>query len=420
MSKNFNKINNSSHQKELIFSRSLKIDKIKETIRELLEISSIQGLPIIIKTKRLGFKLMWILLLIASSVACFYFGIKCLNDYLEFEYFTSIRYIHEKEPFFPMISICNYFDTDFEMHNLYLSFKSQKITDWKEHFEVYFDQVYGKCFRFNSGKNYFNQTIPIKTSLGGCNYGLWFEFSINNDRDYNSLVIAILNQTKNSLFNKEYYLSSGSYNYFKIDRILEKNLAYPYNDCYEDVNLFPFNKTLINYILNKSLTYTQEYCFDLCRTMFYIDTNNTCSDCVLSNYEKIVDYCVGECVSEVIRNFYGIGQYQICSNYCPLECNSFNFDIQQCSEYIQSTGVINNTFEHPQFVTYDNASRAYFGLFFYYNDLKYTFISQQPKIQLFDLISMIGGIFGLFLGMGLLSFVEIIHLLFEIFLIIFT
>ena len=49
----------------------------------------------------------------------------------------------------------------------------------------------------------------------------------------------------------------------------------------------------------------------------------------------------------------------------------------------------------------------------------YTYISQQSKMRVFDLFSNVGGLFGLFLGMGLLNLVEIIEIFSEVICILF-
>jgi hypothetical protein len=49
----------------------------------------------------------------------------------------------------------------------------------------------------------------------------------------------------------------------------------------------------------------------------------------------------------------------------------------------------------------------------YYDDLKYTLITQQPKLELFGLISNIGGSLGLFLGFTFISLLEIFEVLAE-------
>ena len=50
----------------------------------------------------------------------------------------------------------------------------------------------------------------------------------------------------------------------------------------------------------------------------------------------------------------------------------------------------------------------------YYRSLKYIKIKQTPKMKEFDLISNIGGIFGLFIGISFVSLFELCELLMEI------
>ena len=46
----------------------------------------------------------------------------------------------------------------------------------------------------------------------------------------------------------------------------------------------------------------------------------------------------------------------------------------------------------------------------YYRSLVYTFIAEEPKMEFFDLVSNIEGVFGLFIGMNFLSLIEFIEL----------
>ena len=66
------------------------------------------------------------------------------------------------------------------------------------------------------------------------------------------------------------------------------------------------------------------------------------------------------------------------------------------------------------FNTYENVTRTFFALRVYYDDLKYTLIKQQPKIELFDLISNIGGTLGLFLGFSFISLLELFEVVAEL------
>jgi len=54
------------------------------------------------------------------------------------------------------------------------------------------------------------------------------------------------------------------------------------------------------------------------------------------------------------------------------------------------------------------------AIYVFYEDLKYTLISQQPKLQFIDLISNIGGSLGLFVGISFISFLELFEILIEI------
>ena len=56
----------------------------------------------------------------------------------------------------------------------------------------------------------------------------------------------------------------------------------------------------------------------------------------------------------------------------------------------------------------------------YFEQLSYTEISQNAKTELVDLVSNIGGLLGLFIGTSFLSFVEIIEIFIEVFVILCT
>ena len=55
----------------------------------------------------------------------------------------------------------------------------------------------------------------------------------------------------------------------------------------------------------------------------------------------------------------------------------------------------------------------------YFENLKYTSITQEPKMKEFDLVSSIGGIFGLFIGVSFVSLFEVGAMLAEILFVIF-
>ncbi len=61
-----------------------------------------------------------------------------------------------------------------------------------------------------------------------------------------------------------------------------------------------------------------------------------------------------------------------------------------------------------------------FKIYIFYEDLKYTLITQKPKIELFGLISNIGGTLGLFIGFSFISVLELFELIAEYIFVIFN
>ena len=264
-------------------------------------------------------------------------------------------------------------------------------------------------FRFNSGKNMTNHTIPMKNSIiGGRNDYFWL--SVNLTRS--GLFLWIHN--KSSPPNIERFnnhddpvkVNIGFSYLLAIDRTKEKKKPKPYSQCYEDPIEFEKNKTIINYILyNKNESYSQVKCLELCFDLYYIQ-NNTCNcpeaklgsvwlDCWI-NREKEKD----SCTYTTKNNFYQTKIVDYCSQFCPLECNhdSFSFTLSS-DDYIRH-----------------NASTE---VLIYYRSLKYTSIKQKEKVTIFDLISNLGGSLGLFIGLSFVSLFEIIEILMEVVFIVF-
>ena len=93
------------------------------------------------------------------------------------------------------------------------------------------------------------------------------------------------------------------------------------------------------------------------------------------------------------------------------------------SEHLPISGSIQNTkgFSYSnKFKNFEEVRKYFFSIYIYYEDLKYTIITQQPRSETFNLISNIGGTLGLFIGISFLSFIEILELIFEVFAILFS
>lgn len=109
-----------------------------------------------------------------------------------------------------------------------------------------------------------------------------------------------------------------------------------------------------------------------------------------------------------------------CKENCPLECETISY----------STDFISITYNPSQerfdknkasIATQNNISNLsdselksrMLSFYIYFEHLKFTEITQIPKTTVSDLISAIGGSLSLFLGISLLSFIEILEFLYE-------
>jgi len=80
-----------------------KFDKIKKRTGELLEVSSIHGIPNIVRTKSLFILIMWSIFTVFSACYGSYFVFKSIVDYLKYDTVTKIEIINEKVVQFPAI-----------------------------------------------------------------------------------------------------------------------------------------------------------------------------------------------------------------------------------------------------------------------------------------------------------------------------
>ena len=109
----------------------------------------------------------------------------------------------------------------------------------------------------------------------------------------------------------------------------------------------------------------------------------------------------------------------------PLECKRIKYDLtmtfsnypsNQYYEYLKNNSVILKHFKNNlTSITYDKLKSRILALNIYYDQLSYTKISEYPHTEIVELISNIGYIFSLFLGLSLLSFCELFQLIVNIF-----
>ena len=93
------------------------------------------------------------------------------------------------------------------------------------------------------------------------------------------------------------------------------------------------------------------------------------------------------------------------TQFCPLECDSLHYRTSYSIQYSSKIKPVEKIKLLPQ----NELTKFYI----YSREYKYTFISEEPNMNIADLISNIGGILGVFIGISFLSFIEIIDFLIE-------
>jgi hypothetical protein len=374
---------------------------------------------------------MWLIFFLISTCTCLYYTVKSIEDYLKFSTVTTIKLINQKYPQFPTVSICAYpaFNLSINENILTATFESVDFVNLSTVFEEFNDPFYGKCYRFNSGKNIHNESIDLLNStLSGYPSRLKINFylEVSDEENFGELLINIHNHSSPpyDVESKGYWMQTGSWNFYEVERIFTEQLGEPYNDCLKDVNLFKQNKTIIKYIRESNRTYSQNDCYYLCSHLYALEESKCKCNSNLKDFEYdcarhfYVKDSVQVCIAQYLSEFRKKHQYEMCAKYCPLECDSISYSIFPYTEGMPSNGNLTQKrkveYGLERFQTYEQVNRNFVYIAVYYKDLKYTLITQEAKTETFNFISYIGGILGLFMGISFLSFIELLEIFLEV------
>lgn len=123
------------------------------------------------------------------------------------------------------------------------------------------------------------------------------------------------------------------------------------------------------------------------------------------------------CAYKEYYDVYNIDIEKHCSG-CPLECESTTYGVTSSFSYYPNEGRVKTLEQEPFFKNQTiNISElrkriASFNVFF--EELKYTNITELAKYSQLDLISNIGGFMGIFLGSSFLTIAEVFEVIITI------
>ena len=137
---------------------------LKTILAEIILASSIHGIPGIIRTKKVSFKLVWATSFLISTAVCAFMLINSISDYFDYDLVTTTTVKTEIPAIFPKITICN---SNPIMTNDGVKYVNKIFNEWnisnKDFYELYksYDQ---NSQIYNSMNLYMSMLVIIATS----------------------------------------------------------------------------------------------------------------------------------------------------------------------------------------------------------------------------------------------------------------
>jgi hypothetical protein len=198
-----------------------------------------------------------------------------------------------------------------------------------------------------------------------------------------------------------------------IKKKVVKSLSRPYGQC--DDNLIEIDPSLYQAFDGKGKKYRRKDCLDIMVQRF-VAKNCDCIFNALITEDNGKKYCQSNESFDCIQKFVNQTNEDELYNICPFECNSIDYDISISTSSATSFDYLKEYLEYnyeDEYPKYFNIATSAFRVNIYFSELTYTRIVEVPNYTPISLISNIGGTLGLFLGMSLLSFIEIVDLVIQ-------
>jgi hypothetical protein len=234
------------------------------------------------------------------------------------------------------------------------------------------------------------------------------------------IYILIKNSSVTTNMFESYALPNGA-NYIEVKRIFIYKKETPYSDCQADLSLSKSH--LVKYFLDNKLKYEFNECADL---LIQDEITRTCG-CANIFFRNIfnIRYCSKpeefECIEST--GFTSKLSTKEKNDLCPKECSSFSLDVifspinplnKEFIRRLRNHENVISKYKNISNITDEQIAKSFVSLDVYYNSLTYTQIVEVPVYTTLNLISSIGGTLGLFLGMSVLSFIEIIEVIYSV------
>jgi hypothetical protein len=353
------------------------------------------------------------------------------NYMMPFEYIISQQYIIRS-----IVNNDKYFTYEsrkkigFELKDMliscYFNYQPCDVND----FTYIYDPLLGNCYTFNKGVHDNGSTNSIKkVSVAGTLYGLILELylgdpkvdTINELND--GVVISIHNQsTKPFTQGDKIKAAAGAETDLIVSRNFISKLEFPYGTCLKDTTISSkFSSFYFDYIVRIiGETYSHQYCYDLCFQKAIMNKCN-CTNTFMPTFNGSNDICFEDkiyCMQNIVNGFGETPDASDCHLYCPFECDSIDYIISSYKSLYPNEFYSSILYDKLKFnginVSRDNIDKAFSKVNIFYKNMEYNLITQKIQTSFEDLWSNIGGTLGLYVGISILSVVEVVELGFNL------
>ena len=308
-------------------------------------------------------------------------------------------------------------------------------------FEWIWHPIYYNCYRFNTGAiSVYSQSL-IRTNIAGLvNFNFYLvlysglpNYWSNRAGAFRGFYLFLHNSTEYPFKTNAppILLTPGYGSLIKVERSFYSQFnewPYSYSECRvnEENELIGEHLNdpdeLFERVRALNYTYSRDTCLMLCSQL---QTTRTCG---CNNYNISMrfeehDLCLTSSQRECVLNSSKSQMSESCLAKCPLECLQSTLSSSLNYFYYPSSGDAYNVrfYSSPNFIKnhlnqsdFTVQSKLYVNLMYitiYYEDLSYLVIEEKAKTSAEDLLGKLGGHLHLFLGMSLLSFVEVVELI---------
>ena len=425
--------------------------KLKKIFNNFFLHSTAQCLPRIVQTENSLAQLTWSLIFVICSCLTSYLILRELIGFFEYQVVSTIKIVNQIPAPFPVVQVCNGNFLTQEMIPLVERIMKETFNDQSTNSSIYFeclekatDLIQMQLIEMKN-RSYYTKAPPLvkcqfdKTPCDLTNdvkliytykYGECMRFNDVVDEAYlkksrvehednglklwigpltsgTSVKLFVTNQSYTALSPDGIYVRGGDEVFVKLTRQFTYNTPYPYSSC---VDLNSFDSKFYTKTIQSYEKYSQVYCFRFCIQQLIIDT----CKCFHPRFKKLDDLtpvCQNladlECADRTEKLFVG-ENIEKCQLKCPLECETKKFELQM-SGYDLSLRQFDTHFKRNNSFAFDEVKKSFLIINVFYPHLEYTEISLEPKTSVIGLISNLGGALGIFLGLSIFNFVELIE-----------